>query len=72
MTVQFTHGGKLKYDYTGAQVVYMRNGVRYLGEVIGTFRDEDEVLMFKVRHFNGEPAPDVPAGLVQVLNRTEA
>jgi len=67
--VQWTHGGKLKLDYTGAHVVYMREGRRILGTVTGTFRDEDEVLHFQVRHFNGEDAPDVPCGSVHVLTR---
>jgi hypothetical protein len=67
--VEFTYGGKLKHDYTGAHVVYVRNSVQYMGTVIGVYRDEDEVLTFQVRHFNGEAAPDVPAGSVRVLER---
>ncbi len=66
--VRFDRRGELKFDYIGAHVVY-NQGVRTLGTVTGTYRDEDEVLMFTVRHFNGESAPDVPAGCVLVLER---
>jgi hypothetical protein len=67
MKAQFTYGGELKHDYKGAHVAYMRNGRNYLGTITGHYRDEDDVLTFRVRHFNGEVAPDVPAGLVNIL-----
>lgn len=67
--VRFTYGGRLKIDYIGAHVAYVRDGIQYLGTVASEYRDEDEVVTFRVRHFNGELAPDVPAGLVHVLER---
>jgi len=69
MRAQFDRRGELKYDYTGSHVVYHQDGRRILGTITGTFRDEDEVLHFTVRHFNGEAAPDVPCGCVQLLTR---
>lgn len=68
--VQFTKRG-LKYDYVGAHVTWTIKGRTYLGEVVSTYRREcPQAIMFKVRHFNGEDAPDVAASYVKVLERS--
>lgn len=70
--VQWTYGGRLKHDYTGAFISYRdRQGTQHLGNVTGSYRDEDDVLWFTVRHFNGEPAPDTMPNRVTLLERDE-
>mgnify|MGYP001559210728 FL=1 len=68
--VAFTFGGRLKFDYIGATVSYYRNGRDVLGMITHVYRDDDETATFRVRFFNGEEAPDVPAGCVEVLDCT--
>ena len=67
--VEFTRFG-LKHDYRGAHVAWSIGERNYLGTVIDACRNETpSVAMFKVRHFNGEDAPDVAASVVEVLER---
>lgn len=73
--------GHLKHDYTGAHVTWTAGSRRYLGTVTGSFlrqlwvghvlgrHVEVSVRMFRVRHFNGDDAPDVPVTDVDVLER---
>jgi hypothetical protein len=70
MKVEFTKHG-LKHDYRGAQVSWTVGERGYLGTVVGVYRPEARpITMFRVRHFNGEDAPDVAACCVEVLERT--
>jgi hypothetical protein len=67
--VEFTRWG-FKHDYRGAHVTYTSGGRTILGTVTEMYyRESPPARMFKVRHFNGEDAPDVPAGVVDVLLR---
>ncbi len=68
MRVEFTKHG-IKHDYRGAHILTDLDG--RLMTVVGIYRRETPAaIMFKVRHFNGEPAPDVAASAVEVLERT--
>lgn len=74
-------GGQLQHDYTGAHVAWSVGERNYLGTVAGSYlsplqtvyvlgrRVEVSVRMFRVRHFNGEDAPDVQVSDVEVLER---
>lgn len=69
MRVEFGRWG-LKHDYRGAHVTWTIGERKYLGTVVDIYRREvPAAIMFKVRHFNGDDAPDVPAGVVDVLER---
>lgn len=57
--------------YKGAHVTWKVNDRTYLGEVTGTYQsDKDGRLILKVKHFNGEDAPDVAVIDVKFLKRT--
>lgn len=55
----------------GMHVTWTVGDRQYLGEVVGHyFSREIYGTMLRVRHFNGEMAPEVPIWLVDVLERT--
>lgn len=59
----FGRNGEPKTDPVGEYVRLDRDGRTYLGEVLSTYRDEDETLRARCRHFNREPWPiDPPVG----------
>lgn len=65
----FNRRGELKRDPRGEQIMCGWNGRTLLGDVVGQYRDEDETIRLRVRHFNGEPWPiDPPAGVAFVLS----
>lgn len=69
MKAKFTKHG-IKHDYRGAHVAYSIGGRTYLGTVTDCYRRElPSAIMFRVRHFNGEEAPDVAAAAVDILER---
>jgi hypothetical protein len=67
--MKFTFGKYgLKENPIGAQVTWTIKGRQYLADVRDCYRAPvTGALMLKVRHFNGETAPDVAAGFVDVL-----
>jgi len=61
----------LTEDPRGAQVTWTVRDRIFLADVIDYYRNEvTGATMLKVRHFNGEPMPDVAAVAVRVLVRT--
>jgi hypothetical protein len=51
-------------QYIGAHVAWTVDGRSYLGTITGV-----DGPAFRVRHFDGSPAPDAPAAIVDVLER---
>lgn len=66
----FGRNGEPKFDIRGEHVVLVRDGRTWLGTIESTYRDEDETLRARMRHFNGETWPmDVPVGCLNWLKR---
>jgi hypothetical protein len=67
--LQFSKYG-LSEDPRGLHATWVIKGRRYLADILGAYYCEVRgVIMLKVRHFNGEPLPDISARFVDVLVR---
>lgn len=59
----------LAEDPRGYFVTWTVGERTYLAEVVGVVRDEVRgIVLLKTKHFNGEPAPDVAAAVVEVIS----
>lgn len=74
MTVfSFNRSGEPTVDPVGEFVAFRRDGRTYLGEVLSVYRDEDEPLRARCKHFNGEPwSIDAPVGCLEWIKQDGA
>jgi hypothetical protein len=69
---KFTKYG-IAEDARGAQVKWTIRDRTYLADVIGVYRDELRgATMLKTRHFDGSPAPEVCARVVEVMGYSQS
>ena len=65
--LQFNRWG-IAENPIGLQVRWTIGERTYLADVTGVYRREHpSAIMLQVRHFNGEPMPDVAASAVEVI-----